>query len=140
MHLGLMLRGLAVMLQASGFDGVAFDPFSFQQDGLAATGVDVGWDQVTFAFVMPEMIVLGDEVTNFLLEIIAQIVVLEQDPRLERLVPALNLSLRPGMMRGTADMVHALLLKPVCQVTGDVGRAVIAQQPRSVDDVHVIEA
>ena len=140
MHLGLMLRGLAAMLQASGFDGVAFDPFPFQQNGLAATEVDVGWDQVTFPFVMPEMIVLGDEVTNFLLEIIAQIVVLEQDPRLERLVPALNLSLRPGMMRGTADMVHALLLKPVCQVTGDVGRAVIAQQPRSVDDVHVIAA
>jgi hypothetical protein len=30
------------MLQASGFDVVAFDPFSFQQNGLAASEVDIG--------------------------------------------------------------------------------------------------
>jgi hypothetical protein len=28
-----MLCGLAAVLQAAVFDGVAFDPFSFQQDG-----------------------------------------------------------------------------------------------------------
>ena len=42
-HLVLILFGLAAMLQASGFDCVAFDPFSFQQDCLAAPEVDVGW-------------------------------------------------------------------------------------------------
>ena len=42
-NLVLMLCGLAAMLQASGFDCVAFDPFSFQQDCLAAPEVDVGW-------------------------------------------------------------------------------------------------
>ena len=136
----LMLCGLAAMLHASGFDGVAFDPFSFQQDGLAAPEVDVGWGEVTYALVVPGMIVVGDEVTDLLLGISGQVVVLEQDPVLERLVPALDLSLRLGMKRGTPDMVHALLLTPVCQVTGDVGRAVIAQQPRSVCNVHAIEA
>ena len=30
------------MLQSSQFDGVAFDPFSFQKDGLASAEVDVG--------------------------------------------------------------------------------------------------
>jgi hypothetical protein len=42
-HLGMVLCGLVAMLQASGFDCVAFDPFSFQQDCLAAPEVDVGW-------------------------------------------------------------------------------------------------
>ena len=37
-----MLCGMAAVLQASGFDGVAFDPFSFQQDGSAAPEVDIG--------------------------------------------------------------------------------------------------
>lgn len=48
-HLVLMLCGLAAVLQASGFDGVAFDPFSFQQDGLAVPEVDVGRGEVTDA-------------------------------------------------------------------------------------------
>ena len=34
------------MLQSSLFDGVAFDPFSFQKDGLASAEVDVGRCQV----------------------------------------------------------------------------------------------
>ena len=99
-HLGLMLCGLAAVLQASGFDGVAFDPFSFQQDGMTAPEVDVGRGQVADALVVPEMIVVGDEVADLLLEITGQVVVLEQDAVLERLVPAFDLSLRLGMKRG----------------------------------------
>jgi hypothetical protein len=38
------------MLQSSLFDGVAFDPFAFQQDGLASAEVDVGRCQVVQAF------------------------------------------------------------------------------------------
>ena len=34
------------MLQSSQFDSVAFDPFSFQKDGLASAEVDVGRCQV----------------------------------------------------------------------------------------------
>ena len=87
------------MLQASDFDDVAFDPFSFQQDGLAAPEVDVGRGEVTDALVVPEMTVVGDEVTDRLLEITVQVVVLEQDAVLERLVPALDLFLRLRMQR-----------------------------------------
>ena len=57
------------MLQASGFDGVSFDPLSFQQDSLAASGVNVGWRQVADTLVVPEMVVVGDEVADLLLEI-----------------------------------------------------------------------
>lgn len=41
-HLGLMLCGFAAVLQASGPDGVALDPFSVEQDGLTAPEVDCG--------------------------------------------------------------------------------------------------
>ena len=37
------------MLQSSQFDGVAFDPFSFQKDGLASAEVDVGRCQVLYS-------------------------------------------------------------------------------------------
>ena len=45
-RLGLRLGGFQLMLQSSQFDGVAFDPFSFQKDGLASAEVDVGRRQV----------------------------------------------------------------------------------------------
>ena len=34
------------MLQSLQFDGVAFDPFLLQKDGLGSAEVDVGWCQV----------------------------------------------------------------------------------------------
>ena len=43
---GWSLGDFRVMLQSSLFDGVAFDPFAFQQDGLASVEVDVGRCQV----------------------------------------------------------------------------------------------
>jgi hypothetical protein len=38
----MMLRGLPSVLQAALCDGLVFDPFSLQQDCLAASEVDVG--------------------------------------------------------------------------------------------------
>ena len=68
-HLALVLCGLAAVLQASGSDRVAFDPFSLQEDGQAAPEVDAGRGPVGDALVVPEIIVAGDEVTDLLLEI-----------------------------------------------------------------------
>jgi NAD(P)-dependent dehydrogenase (short-subunit alcohol dehydrogenase family) len=45
-RLGLRLGGFQLVLQSSQFDGVAFDPFSFQKDGSASAEVDVGRCQV----------------------------------------------------------------------------------------------
>ena len=45
-RLGLRLGSFQLMLQSSLSDRVAFDPFSFQKDGLASAEVDVGWCQV----------------------------------------------------------------------------------------------
>jgi hypothetical protein len=49
---GWSLGGFRVMLQSSLFDSVAFDPFAFQQDGLASVEVDIGRCQVLQAFVI----------------------------------------------------------------------------------------
>jgi hypothetical protein len=46
-------------MQASVLD--AFDPFSFQQDGLTASEVDVGRRQIVDALVVAQVIVVGDE-------------------------------------------------------------------------------
>ena len=45
-RLGLRLGSFQPMLQSSQFDGVAFDPLSFQKDGLASAEVDVGRCQI----------------------------------------------------------------------------------------------
>jgi hypothetical protein len=57
----MMLCGKAAMMQASGLDGVAFDPFSFQQDGLATPEVDVSRGEVGDALVVSQMIVVSDK-------------------------------------------------------------------------------
>ena len=82
-----MLCGDAAVVQASVLDGLSFDPFSFQQDGLAAPEVDVSRRQVGDTLVVSQMVVVGDEVTDLGLESTGQIVVLEQDAVLERLMP-----------------------------------------------------
>ena len=55
---------MSFVKQATVFDGFAFDPFSFQQDGLAAPEVDVGRRQIVDALVVAQVIVVGDEVVN----------------------------------------------------------------------------
>jgi hypothetical protein len=47
--------------QASVLNGFAFDPFSFQQDGLPTSEVDVGRRQIVDALVVAQVIVVSDE-------------------------------------------------------------------------------
>ena len=51
---------MSFVKQASVLDGFAFDSFSFQQDGLTAPEVDIGWRQIVDALVVA-LIVVGDE-------------------------------------------------------------------------------
>ena len=41
-------------------------------------------------------------------------VVLQEDPVLQRLMPTLDLALRPGMVGRTADVTDAAVAEPVC--------------------------
>jgi hypothetical protein len=49
-----------LVLQAAILDCDSFDPFSFQQDGLSAAEVDVGWREIVQALVIAAMIVVID--------------------------------------------------------------------------------
>ena len=57
----MILCGSIAMLQAPMFDGLSFDPFSFQQDGLSPTEVSVGGCDVVQALVVSPVIVILDE-------------------------------------------------------------------------------
>ena len=67
------------MLQAAVLDCVAFDPFSFQQDGLPATEVDVGGREVFQALVIALVIVVFDEPADAGFEIARQVAPLNQN-------------------------------------------------------------
>src|SRR3954447_9764564 len=115
-----MLSGPAAMKQASVLDCLSFDPFSFKQDGLTASEVDIGRSEIGDALVVSEMVVVSDEVADPGFEITGQIVVLEEDAVLESLMPSLDLALCLGMQRRTADMIHALIFEPFGEIAGDV--------------------
>ena len=57
----MMLCGLPAMQQASVLDCLSFDPFPFDEDGVAASEVDVGRCQIAEALVVAPVIVVGDE-------------------------------------------------------------------------------
>ena len=92
-----MLGGFALVLQSSSFDGVSFDPFALEQDGLAAPEVDISRRQVPQALMVAVVIVLLDEAIDVGSEIAWQVVVVEQDAVLQRLMPTLDLALGLGM-------------------------------------------
>ena len=124
------------MLQSSLFEGLSFDPLALMQDGLGASEVDIGGREVLQALVIATMIVVLDEAADVGFEIAGQVVILEQDAVLERLVPAFDLALGLGMIGRAADVAHALLFEPVSQITRDVAGAVVAQQPWFVRDAR----
>ena len=76
------------------------------------------------------VIVAFDESADAGLEIAGQTIVLPQDAVLQGLIPTLDLALSLGMVRCAADVIHALIGKPIREVAGDVGRAIVAEQAR----------
>ena len=63
------LGGVSLVLQSSELDGVAFDPFALEQDGLAASEVDVGRCEVLQALVVAAVIVVLDEAIDVRFEV-----------------------------------------------------------------------
>jgi hypothetical protein len=93
------------MLQAAVFDGVALDAFSFCEDRLGPAEADIGWCEVVDALMITDVIVVFDEGPYPAFEIIGQTVIVERYAVLQRLMPALDLSLGLGM--GTERRAHA---------------------------------
>ncbi len=78
-----------------GFRGLSFDPFPFDEGGLTASEVDIGRRKIAQALVAAQVSVVGDDGADLGLEVARQVVALEQDSVLERLMPALDLALEP---------------------------------------------
>ena len=90
---------MQLMLQATVCDCLALDPFAFEEDGLGSSEVDVSRGKIVEALVIAGMVVMRHEGGDLAFEIAGQVVVLEQDAVLERLMPALDLALGLRMMR-----------------------------------------
>src|ERR1700731_3137161 len=131
-----MLCGLPTVQQAAIGDCLSFDPFSFDQNGLAPSEVDVGWRQIADAFVIAQVIVVNNEGLDLGFEIAREVIVFEQDTVLERLMPALDLSLGHRMIRRATDVLHVLAVEPFRQVGRDVAGAVVGEKPWPMNDLR----
>jgi len=120
-----MLGGGFAMLQAPFVECLSFDPFSFQQDGLASSEVDIGGREVAKALVIALVIVVRDEGIDLCFEMAGQIVVLEQDAVLQGLMPAFYLALGLWVMGCTTNMIHTFAIQPLCQITGYITGTVV---------------
>jgi hypothetical protein len=67
-------------------------PFAFEEDGVGSFEVDVGGREIAQALVIAGMVVMSHEGRDPTFEIAGQVIVLEQDAVLVRLVPALDLA------------------------------------------------
>ena len=88
---------MQLVLQATIGDCLSFDPFAFEEDGLSRSEVDIGRREIGQALVV--MVVLRHEGRDPAFEIAGQVIVLEQDAVLERLMPALDLALGLRLFR-----------------------------------------
>ena len=86
------------------------------------------------------VIVVLNEARDLGFEITGQIIVLEQNAVLERLVPALDLALGLGMARSAANMQQAVVLQPFGEVARDVARSIVAEQSWFVRDLGAVAA
>ena len=85
-----------MVLQAALRQGLAFDPFAFEEDGLVLAEVDVGRGKTIDALVMAAVIVVLDESCDLPFEVAWRIVVFQKNAVLLGLVPALDLALGWG--------------------------------------------
>jgi len=73
------------------------------------------------------------------IKVAGQVIVLEQDAVLEDLMPAHDLALGLRVIAGAANVFHFLLIQPLREIHRDVRRTVIEQQPRSMNEGHLIQ-
>jgi hypothetical protein len=63
-HLVLDLSGFVLVQQAAVMDCLSFDPFSFQQDCLTASEVNIGGRKIAQALMVAMVIIVIDELVD----------------------------------------------------------------------------
>ena len=122
-----MLGGELAVLQASMFDGLAFDRFSLFEDGLCPAEVGVGGRHIIEALVVALVVIVLDERLDLAFEVAGQEAVFKKDAVLQGLVPVFDLTLGLRMERRAAHMAHAVFFNVIGQFASDVARAVVRQ-------------
>jgi len=74
------------MLQASILDDVLFNPFPFFQNVLSSSKVDIHLREIVKALMQAFVVVVFDEDRDLLLKLSWQIVIIQEDPLLQRLM------------------------------------------------------
>ena len=128
------------MLQPAFSDCLFLDLLSHLQDLRAAAVIDVGGGQVVQVLVVAMVVVVIDERPDLAFQVAGQEVVFQEDTVLHGLVPAFDLALGLWMVRRTANVIHALVLEISGKIRGDVRRAIVAEQPRFLNDRRVVAA
>src|SRR5436305_1105166 len=124
--IGLVKSGsLQPVLQAAISNGLSLDPFSFGQDGWAASEVDVGRGEIVDALVVAAVVVVVDEGRDLGFEVAGQEVVFQQDAVFESLVPALDLALGHWMIGGAAQVLDLAVVEPLGEIARDVAGPVV---------------
>jgi hypothetical protein len=82
--------------------------------------------------------VVIDEGLDLGLEIAGQIVVLQQDPVFQSLVPSFDLAMGLGMIGSATNVLHVSVVEPFGQAAGHIARPVVGQEPRFVNDRRLI--
>ena len=108
------------MLQAAIGDCLAFDAFAFEDDALGASKIDVSRGEIAQALMIAGMVVMVDEGRDLAFEIAGEVIVLEQDAVLERLMPTLDFALGLRMVGRSADMLDVLLVQPIGKIPRDI--------------------
>jgi hypothetical protein len=135
-----MLCCLTLVVQAAVLDGLVFDASPFCQDGFATAKIDVGRCQVADALVVAMVVVVFDEGGDGGFKFPFEEVVFEQDAVLQGLLPSIDLALGLRMHRRAANMLHALVLKIFGQIPRNIGRAIVAEQARFVQNLGAVAA
>ena len=108
------------MLQAPIGDCVAFDAFAFAADALCASKIDVSRREIVQALVIAGIVVMLDEGRDLAFEIAGEVILLEQNAVLEKLMPALDFDPGLRMVGRSADILDVLLVQPIGQIARDI--------------------
>lgn len=103
---------------------MAFDAFPFGENLCGPAEVGIRRGHIPQALVVALMIVVRDAGADLGLEVPGQEVVLQQDPGLLGLAPALDRALGLRVIGRAADVFHVLFSRPTRKVGGDVCRAI----------------
>lgn len=120
------------MVSAPLLEGLLLDDLAPSKHRLLAAKERIGGRDVVERLMIANMVVVGDEIGDGLLEFPGKVEGVELDDGFHRAMVALDLALGLWMVGTSVNVVDAIGFQVVGQRLGDESRAVVRQEPRSV--------